>query len=93
MLGVPRGEHPTLVVSRHRGVIGSGHTPPSSQVTLIPDGEQSNKGGVPCQGPVPRVPQSTGYDPTKSGYGTIPSSGNWMGNQVLHTRYSPTSPG
>jgi hypothetical protein len=43
-----------------------------------------------CQGPVPRVPQGHRLQPNKSGYGLVPSSGKWLGNQVHHTRTDPS---
>jgi hypothetical protein len=39
MMGILRGERPTLTVGRQRGVAGGVHVPPPSLVTPISDGE------------------------------------------------------
>jgi hypothetical protein len=46
-----------------------------------------------CLGLVPQVPRVTSYDPNEFGYDPIPSSNKWLVNQVLCTRYGPTTPG
>jgi hypothetical protein len=46
-----------------------------------------------CRGHVPWVPRAAGYNPNKSGYSVIPSSGKRLGNQVHHTESGPTSHG
>jgi hypothetical protein len=40
-----------------------------------------------------QVPCVTSYDPNESGYDPVPSSNKWLVNQVLFTRYGPTTPG
>jgi hypothetical protein len=38
-----------------------------------------------CQGPVPRVPQATGYNPTNLDTAKFPPAAK-VGNQILHTK-------